>query len=233
MINSLLHLPLFWATLTIAVFILGQYAYRITGNNPFAQPVLVGLVLIIAVVGITDTSFETYMQGGDYLHQMLGPVVVMLAVPMVQFLANMRRQWVRIMLAVGIGSGVTVSVAGFLAFWYLKDAAVASTMFTKSVTTPIAVAIAEEVGGIPALSSAFVMVTGILGALMIPSLLKLARIEEPQAQGVALGMCAHAIGTARALDFGQQQAAYSAMAMTLTGTLHALVLPVILPLMFG
>ncbi len=228
MIASLLNTPLFWATLTIAGFIIGQHVYRLTGNNPFTQPVLLGLLLVVIVVEISGTTYSTYMQGGDYLHQMLGPVVVMLAVPMAEFMASMRRQWVRILLAVSLGSGVTIAVAGSLTYWYLADSVVANTIMTKSVTTPIAVAIAEQVGGIPALSSAFVMITGLLGALMVPTILKVARITEPQAQGVALGVCAHAIGTARALELGQQQAAYSAMAMTLTGTLHAIILPFVL-----
>lgn len=228
MMASLFSMPLFWATLTIAGFILGQHLYQLSGNNPFTQPVLLGLILVVAVVEVSGTSYDTYMQGGDYLHQMLGPVVVMLAVPMAEFMASMRRQWLRILLAVGLGSGLTIAVAGGLTYWYLADSVVANTIMTKSVTTPVAVAIAEEIGGIPALSSAFVMITGLLGALMVPSLLKLARITEPQAQGVALGVCAHAIGTARALELGQQESAYAAMAMTLTGTLHAIVLPLVL-----
>lgn len=228
MIASLLNMPLFWATLTIAGFVIGQHIYRLSGNNPFTQPVLLGLLLVVVVVELSGTSYHTYMQGGDYLHQMLGPVVVMLAVPMAEFMASMRRQWLRILLAVSLGSGATIAVAGGLTYWYLADSVVANTIMTKSVTTPVAVAIAEQVGGIPALSSAFVMITGLLGALMVPSILKLARITEPQAQGVALGVCAHAIGTARALELGQQQAAYSAMAMTLTGTLHAIILPLVL-----
>ncbi len=228
MINALLQTPLFWATLTIAGFIIGQHIYNLSGNNPFTQPVLLGLALVVFVVEISGTTYDTYMLGGDYLHQMLSPVVVMLAVPMADFVANMRRQWLRILLAVSVGSGVTIGIAGGLTYWYLADTVVANTIMTKSVTTPIAVAIAEEVGGIPALSSAFVMITGLLGALMIPSILKMAKVTEPQAQGVALGVCAHAIGTARALELGQQQAAYSAMAMTLTGTLHAIILPLIL-----
>lgn len=230
MINSLLTLPLFWATLTIAGFVVGQQLYRLSGNNPFTQPVLVGLVVVLVVVELTHTDFATYMSGGTYLHQMLAPVVVMLAVPMVDFLQSMRRQWLRILIAVSLGSGATIAVAGGLTYWLLGDKIVTYTMLTKSVTTPIAVAIAEEVGGIPALSSAFVMITGLLGALMIPTLLKVARIKEPAAQGVALGVCAHAVGTAQALDLGQQQSAYAAMAMTLTGTLHAIILPLLLTL---
>lgn len=225
--NFLLVSPLFWATLTIATFVFGQQIYRLSHNNPFLQPVLVGLFLVVAVVELTDTSYATYMSGGDYLNQMLGPVVVMLAVPMVTFLHAMRRQWLRILLAVSVGSGLTIAVAGGLTYWLLGDEIVTKTILTKSVTTPIAVAIAEQMGGIPALSSAFVMITGLLGALMIPTLLKVCKLDQPQSMGVALGVCAHAVGTAQALEYGQQQSAYAAMAMTLTGTLHAIILPLL------
>ncbi len=228
MMSDLLQLPLFWATLTIGAFVLGQQVYRLSGNSVFIPPILTGLVLVITVVELTGTSFQTYMTGGDYLHQMLGPVVVMLAVPMYQFLHSMRAQIIRILLAVVLGSGVTVAVAAGLVHWLVGDAVITTTMHTKSITTPVAVAVAEQVGGIPALASVFVMITGLMGALLIPPLLKVTKLDRPQALGLALGTCAHAVGTGRAMELGSQQAAYSAMAMTLTGTLHAVVLPLIL-----
>jgi putative effector of murein hydrolase len=152
-------------------------------------------------------------------------VVVMLAVPLYQFIHTMRKQWLRIVLAVTLGSGTTVACAVLLAHFWIGDDAITRTIYTKSITTPVALAISEQVGGINALASAFVIITGILGALMIPSLLKLLRMDDPQAVGLTLGICAHAIGTSRALELGPQQSAYAAMAMTLTATLHALVLP--------
>jgi putative effector of murein hydrolase len=98
-------------------------------------------------------------------------------------------------------------------------------MAGKSVTTPVAVAITEQTGGIAALAAAFVMVTGIIGAAIIPLLLKIFRLDSPQITGISLGVCAHAVGTSRAIELGQEYAAYSAMAMTLTATLHAVLLP--------
>ncbi|UXD86019.1 LrgB family protein [Thalassolituus hydrocarboniclasticus] len=223
--TQLLSLPLFWAALTIAAFLAGQQLYRRTGNNAFIPPILTGIVLVVSCLELSGVSYVTYMQGGDYLHQMLGPVVVMLAVPLYQFIHTMRKQWLRIALAVTLGSGTTVACAVLLAHFWIGDDAITRTISAKSITTPVAVAISEQVGGISALASAFVIVTGILGALMIPPLLKLLRMDEPQTLGLTLGICAHAIGTSRALELGPQQSAYAAMAMTLTATLHALVLP--------
>jgi putative effector of murein hydrolase len=137
----------------------------------------------------------------------------------------MRKQFIRIFIAIIAGSFTTVLVAVLLTHYWIGIDTITTTMASKSVTTPVAVAIAEQTSGIPALAAAFVMVTGIIGAAIIPSLLKLTQLESPQTTGMALGICAHAVGTSRALELGQEYAAYSAMAMTLTAALHAIVLP--------
>lgn len=223
--STLLHTPLFWAALTIGAFIAGQQLYRRTGNNAFLPPILTGIVLVVTTLELTGVSYHTYMEGGIFLHTLLGPVVVMLAVPLYQYLHTMRRQWLRIALAITLGSGTTVACAVIMTHYWIGNEAITITMHTKSITTPVAVAISEQVGGISALASAFVIITGILGALMIPPLLKATRMDDAQTMGLTLGICAHAIGTSRALELGPQQSAYAAMAMTLTATLHALVLP--------
>ena len=223
--TELLSLPLFWATLTIAVFVIGQSVYAATGNSPFLPPILSSVALVVTTLELSNTPYSVYMEGGQLIHIMLGPVIVMLAVPLYQFIHTMRDQWRRILLAVTVGSGTTVAVAVVLTQWWVGDEMLAKTIATKSITSPVAIAIAEQVGGIAAIASASVIVTGILGAAMAPALLKRMRLDNAQTVGLTLGVCAHAIGTARALELGSEQAAYAAMAMTLTATLHALLLP--------
>ena len=225
MITELLGLPLFWATLTIAAFVIGQNVYKATGNSPFLPPILSSVALVVTTLELSDTPYQVYMEGGNLIHIMLGPVIVMLAVPLYQFLHTMRDQWQRIALAVIVGSGTTVACAVLLTQWWVGDEILAKTIATKSITSPVAIAIAEQVGGIAAIASASVIVTGIFGAAMAPALLKMMRQDDAQTVGLTLGICAHAIGTARALELGSEQAAYAAMAMTLTATLHALLLP--------
>ena len=111
MLNELLHMPLFWAMLTIAAFTVGQHIYRLLGNTAFLPPILTGIILVSVVLEVTGISFDTYMEGGQYLHLMLGPVVVMLAVPLYQFIHVMKKEWLRISLAISLGSGTTVAVA--------------------------------------------------------------------------------------------------------------------------
>lgn len=224
-LSALFQLPLFWATLTIAAFFIGQQLYRLTNNNALLPPILTGFLLVVLTIELSQTPFATYMQGGDYLHQWLGPVVVMLAIPLYQHLSTMRRQWLRILLAISMGSATTVACAVALAYWWIGDDIITRTIATKSITTPVAIAISEEVGGISALASAFVIATGIIGAILIPIVLKISGVSHAPTVGLTLGVCAHAVGTGRALELGQEQAAYAAMAMTLTATLHAIVLP--------
>ena len=228
MLNELLHMPLFWAMLTIAAFTVGQQIYRLLGNTAFLPPILTGIILVSVVLEVTGISFDTYMEGGQYLHLMLGPVVVMLAVPLYQFIHVMKKEWLRISLAISLGSGTTVAVAVVMAHFWIGNDTITVTMSTKSVTTPVAVTVSEQLGGIGALASAFVIITGVFGALMIPPLLKSVKLDDPKAMGLTLGVCAHAIGTSRAIELGNQQAAYSAMAMTLTATLHAVLLPLVM-----
>lgn len=228
MLNELLHMPLFWAMLTIAAFTVGQQIYRLLGNTAFLPPILTGIILVSVALEVTGISFDTYMEGGQYLHLMLGPVVVMLAVPLYQFIHVMKKEWLRISLAISLGSGTTVAVAVAMAHFWIGNDTITVTMSTKSVTTPVAVTVSEQLGGIGALASAFVIITGVFGALMIPPLLKSVKLDDPKAMGLTLGVCAHAIGTSRAIELGNQQAAYSAMAMTLTATLHAVLLPLVM-----
>lgn len=228
MSEALFTLPMFWLMATLGIYLFGLSIYQKLDNPSWLPPVMTGFLLMVALLEITGTDFKTYYQGGQYLSIFLGPVVVALAIPLYQQLHSMRGQAIRIFLAVTLGSGATVATAMAMAYFMIGDELVFKTIATKSVTTPVAVAISEQIGAIPALAAAFVMATGIIGSVITPILLKFIKLDNPQAVGVALGVCSHAIGTGRAIELGQTQTAYSAMAMTLTAGLHAFMLPLIL-----
>jgi|TARA_B110000046_G_C13013249_1_gene407619 putative effector of murein hydrolase len=184
-----------------------------------------GFFIVISILWLTGTPYSTYNQGGQLLSFFLGPVVVGLAIPLFYHFHNMRKQLLRLLLAIILGSATTVTIAVALTHYWIGIDSITLSMASKSVTTPVAVAITEQTNGLPALAAAFVMVTGIIGAAIIPALLNWLKLDSPQVTGMSLGICAHAVGTSRALELGQEYAAYSAMAMTLTAALHAIVLP--------
>ena len=215
----------FWLMATIGAYLTGLTLYQRLGQPSYAPPVLTGFVLITATLLFTDTSYAQYRISGDMISFFLGPVVVAFAIPLYQHLHTMKRQMIRIMLAIIIGSATTVICAVAMTHYWIGIDTITNTMTTKSITTPVAVALAEDMDAIPALAAAFVMVTGIIGAMLIPALLRISRMDDPQTTGMALGVCAHAVGTSRATELGQEYAAYSAMAMTITASLHAIILP--------
>ena len=223
--TEVFNYPGFWLMATVGAYLSGLTLYQRLGQPSYAPPVMTGFILITAALLATDTSYAEYRLSGDMISFFLGPVVVALAIPLYQHLHTMKRQLLRIFLAVTIGSATTVACAVLMTDYWIGIEAISNTMATKSITTPVAVALAEDMNAIPALAAAFVMITGIIGAMMIPALLKLTGMSDPQSTGMALGVCAHAVGTSRAAELGQEYAAYSAMAMTLTASLHAIILP--------
>lgn len=225
MLTELLQLPSTWLMITLGAYLLGLKIYQQSNNSPWLPPVLSGFIIVIAILWLTDTPYGTYQKGGQLLSFFLGPVVVGLAIPLFYHFHRMRKEFLRLLLAIVLGSFTTVFVAVALTHYWIGIDTITVTMASKSVTTPVAVAIAEQTGGLPALAAAFVMVTGIIGAAIIPLLLQWLKLDSPKVTGMSLGICAHAVGTSRALELGQEYAAYSAMAMTLTAALHAIILP--------
>lgn len=225
MIRDLFLQPITWLTLTLGAYLLGQTLYQRLNNATWLPPVLSGFALVVLALWLTDTTYATYNEGGELLSFFLGPVVVGLAVPLYHHFHSMKKQILIILLAITAGSFATVGIAVVLTDYWIGIDTITNSMAGKSVTTPVAVAITEQISGIPALAAAFVMVTGIVGAAIIPALLKWLKLDSPQSTGIALGTCAHAVGTSRAIELGQEHVAYAAMSMTLTASLHALILP--------
>lgn len=219
--------PLFHLALTLLAFQLALWIARRSGLV-FLQPVLVSAALIISVLVFAGISYQDYLAGVGILNLLLGPATVALAVPLYQNLARIRRLLGPILLTVLCGGVMATASTLWLGRLVGLDQPLLMTLAPKSVTSPIAMLVAGQAGGIPALAAVFVLLTGILGAVLGPPLLRLARVTHPAAVGMALGLTAHAVGTSRALEEGQEQGAYAALAMSLMGVGTAVLLPVIL-----
>jgi predicted murein hydrolase (TIGR00659 family) len=220
--------PLLGLTLTLVAYQLAQVAYARAKFHPLANPVPLAIVLIVAVLAVTGTDYKTYFDGAQFVHFLLGPAIVALAVPLYENWPRLRR--LALPLAVGLAAGAATAVAStwLLAGLFDLPEATRVSLAAKSVTAPIAMGIAEKSGGTPALAAVFAIATGILGAVLGKFVLDACRIRQPEARGFAIGLAAHGIGTARAYQVNEVTGAFAGLALGLHGLLAAFVLPPLL-----
>lgn len=221
--------PLFGLTATLVVYLLAQAAYVRVGSAPWANPVLWSVVVLAALLTATGVSYPSYFAGAQFIHFLLGPAVVALAWPLWQRRAELRARGARLLLAALLGgSAAAVSAVG-LAWAFDLPPDVVRSMAPKSVTAPVAMGIAETIGGVPALSAVFAVVTGMVGALSGKYLFDALRIPAEgagwTARGFALGTASHGIGAARALQVNADAGAYAGLALGLQVLLAALLMP--------
>jgi predicted murein hydrolase (TIGR00659 family) len=219
--------PLFGLTLTFAGYAVGRWAHRRTGSAVL-QPVLVAVVLVGGVLLLTDVPYRDYLAGGDFVTFWLGPATVALALPLHHEWQLVRRAAVPILTGIVAGALVSISSAVLLTRVAGGSHALALTMAPKAATTPVSIAVSEQIGGIPPLTAVLTILAGITGAVIGPRVLDLLRIRDPRARGLALGAASHGIGTSRALRESSVEGAFSALAMALTALATSLLVPVVL-----
>ena len=206
---------------------------RATRDHPLANPVLVAIALLAAALVLSGTSYHTYFEGGQYIHFLLGPATVALAVPMHANLGHIRRSARAIFPAVLAGA-VTAAVSAVLIARLLgASRPVVLSLAPKSVTTPIAMGVAEQVGGVPSLAAAFVLLTGLTGVVCGPTVMRALRVTDWRARGLAAGTAAHGIATARLLLVSETAGAFGGLAIGLNGVLTAVVVPPLVRLLVG
>lgn len=216
--------PLFGVLLTLVAYRLALWCQRRTGWR-IAQPVLLGTLMVAAVLFTGELDYAHYRQTASPLWLLLGPATVALAVPLYANLGRIRALFWPLLITVGVGSVMNVLLVILLASAFAAEPRVLISLAPTSVTSPIAISLAEEMGGMAPLAAVLVVLTGIAGALMGPPLLRLVRVEDPVARGVSLGLNAHAVGVSQALLESQETGAFAALAMSLTGAATALFLP--------
>lgn len=217
--------PLFALTLTLATWLGAQWIFERCGRRAWTNPVLLSvLVLSLFLLG-TRTEYSTYFEGAQFIHFLLGPATVALAIPLYQQLSRIRRNAPAI--AAGLVAGSLLAVASTLVLLFLFGASplLLASLAPKSVTSPVAMALAEQLGGSPSLAAVHVILTGILGASFGPWLLDRFRIADEAARGLALGVAAHGIGTARAPRESGRCGAFAGLGMGLNALLTSLYLP--------
>jgi predicted murein hydrolase (TIGR00659 family) len=221
--------PLFGVALTLAVYVLAQLLYRRTGSV-LVNPVLVSIVTIIALLLASGTPYRDYARGGDLITFLLGPAVVALAVPLYQRRLQLWRRKQAIILGILGGSLASVGSACGIAWVLGGSRDVIISVAPKSVTAPIAIGIAERIGGIPALTAPIVVMTGCLGGVLGAEFCRLIGIRSPLAAGLAVGTAAHGIGTARMLEINRLGGTVAGLAIGLNGLATTFLLPLLMVL---
>ncbi|GLK91822.1 LrgB family protein [Pseudomonas turukhanskensis] len=227
--QALIHHPLFGVGVTLGAYQLALAAYEKT-RWFFLQPVLVSMLAVIGVLVACGLSYEEYKVSAQALTIFLGPATVALAVPLFLNLKRIRQLFWPTLLTLLVGGVVATGMGVLLAWWFGADHMMLMSMAPKSVTSPIAMLVADQIGGIAALAAVFVLITGVIGAILGPELLRRIGVRHPAAQGLAMGMTAHAVGTSRALQEGEECGAFAALAMSLMGVGTAVALPLVVAL---
>ena len=220
--------PLLWLTATLVAYLIAYALHQKLAQNPLANPVAISVLLLIGLLLATGTDYATYFDGAQFVHFLLGPATVALAVPLYQNFARVRRALLPMIAALVAGSATAIVSAVGVALALGADRETVLSLAPKSVTMPIAMGIAEQIGGLPSLTAVVVMLTGVSGAIMVTPLLNLVGIRDWQARGFAVGVAAHGIGTARAFQVNEVAGTFAGIAMGLNGLATALLVPLLI-----
>lgn len=221
--------PLFWLTATLATYIAAIRLGKWLGQPPWANPVLLSTLMVAALLTLTSTSYATYFDGAQFVHFLLGPATVALAVPLYRNLGRVRETVLPLMASLLCGSLTAIVTTVLIARILGAPPEILASIAPRSVTTPIAMSLAEKAGGTPALAACMVLITGMFGAVIVTPLLNLLGIKDYAARGFAAGMGAHGVGAARAFQVSPVAGAFAGIAIGLNGAVTSLLLPLIFP----
>ncbi|MGH8807243.1 MAG: LrgB family protein [Noviherbaspirillum sp.] len=224
--------PLLGLTATLLAYQLAYAIYARSKFNPLVNPVAIAVALLVLILMLTDTPYRTYFEGAQFVHFLLGPATVALAIPLYLQLDKLKRNWFALLASALAGGAAAIATAMVVAWALGASPATVLSIAPKAVTMPIAMGVAEKIGGLPSLTAVLVMLTGILGATTARWIFNLLKIHDHSVRGFALGVTSHGIGTARAFQVSEEMGAFSGLAMGLSGVLTALLLPFMLKL-FG
>jgi putative effector of murein hydrolase len=224
---EILDSPLFGIVLSIATYAVGILFSRLV-RHPLVNPLAIAMVLCVLVLVLFDIPLSVFDKGGSMITMFLAPATAALAMAIFRQRSVVARNLVPILCGTFAGSLASLGTIALMVDLLGLDELVLASMLPKSVTTPIALAISEQLGGIGALTVAMVILTGILGNVLAPVLVRMFRVGDPIAQGVGIGSCSHAVGTSKALEMGSVQGAMSSIAISFSGVCTVLLAPLFL-----
>jgi len=223
--------PLFWLTATLGAFLIADELSKRLRRHPLANPVLIAVALVAALLKLSDTPYKTYFDGAQFVHFLLGPATVALGAPFYKNFALVRRNALPMAAALVVGAVVAIVSSVLIAAWLGAPREALVSMAPKSVTAGVAMAVSEKLGGLPPLTAVLVILTGVIGAVVVTPMMNLLRIRDYAARGFAAGLASHGIGTARAFTVNPIAGAFAGIAMGLNAVVTPVLVPLILPLL--
>lgn len=217
--------PLLALFATLAAYQIGLTIYQRTKQNALANPVAIAVILVAIFIQLIDMPYVQYFQGAQFVHFLLGTATVSLAIPIYRGLASLRGRSIILLISLMVGALTSIASAVGIAKMMGAEPNIVGALYSKSVTAPIAMGIAERIGTSPTLTAIFAVTTGILGAILAPYVLNILRIQSWWMRGFPIGIAAHGIGTSRAFSINKEAGAYASLAMGLHGILGSVAIP--------
>ena len=214
--SELFASPFFGIALSIVAFSIGVWIQKKTGLV-ICNPLIIAIVLVSGVLLLFKIPYESYNEGGSIINMFLAPATSCLAVSVYTRMELLKKNWLPILAGCVVGSITSMGSVFLLCRLFGLDEAMTYSLVPKSVTTPIAVGIAESHGGISSITVAAVILTGIMGSILAPFLIRIFRVKDSMTAGLAIGACSHAVGTSKAIEIGETEGAMSGLAIGICG----------------
>lgn len=218
--------PLFGIGLTVIVFSISNFIYK-KMKSPLLNPILLSIVFIIWFLQYLNIEIENYEKGGEIINFFLGPATVAFSIPVYKKLKLLKENLFSTLIAISVGSLAGILTVAILSKLFSLDDMLTLSLIPKATTSAIAIDISEEIKGNPSITIAFVLISGILGNILGPSIFNLFKIKSKIAKGIALGTASHAVGTAKAIELGQTEGAMSSLAISIAGVITVFLAPII------
>ncbi len=225
--------PLVWLTATLAAYLIADWIAEAAGRHPVVNPVAIAIALLGTLLKLTGTDYQTYFNGAQFVHFLLGPATVALAVPLYRNLELVKRNLLPMAAALIVGAFVAIVSALLVARAMGAPRTVLVSLAPKSVTAAVAMAVSETLGGAPSLTAVLVIATGVLGAIMVTPLMNALGVRDYAARGFAVGLASHGIGTARAFAVNPIAGVFAGIAMGLNAVVTPAIVPALLPWLAG
>lgn len=224
---NVLNTPIFGIVVTVLFFNIAVYIQKKT-KNPAFNPLLISILGIIVCLNIFKIPYENYKIGGNAINYFLGPITIVLAVPLYRQFELLKKYKFEIL--IGISCGVIVSFISIILIGKLFNTSteIINSLIPKSITSPMGISLANTINGIQAVTVVCIILTGILGAIIAPTVFKLGKITNPIAKGVALGTSAHALGTSKAIEMGEVEGAMSGLSIGISGLITVIIVPILI-----